>query len=306
MNISYLKTPVVLIIFRRPDVTEKVFEAIREAQPRTLLVIADGPRSDRPGEDEQCAATRRIIDRVDWNCEVLKNYSDINLGCGVRPATGISWVFEQFEEAIILEDDCLPHPNFFPFCEELLERYRDDQRVMSITGDKSASSPDPYSYYFSKYFSCWGWATWRRAWKYYDFNMEAFPELVEKNWFYNFLSTRQLADFWLENFKSVANPANSNTWDHQWQLASWLQSGLSIRPNANLVCNLGFNADATHTFDSDYAAGYQPIFESMSFPQRHPKYVTPDWQTERVIEEQLLRHRNLTWRIARKMRKLFS
>jgi hypothetical protein len=129
-----LKTPVALIIFKRPDTTERVFETIRQAKPPKLLVVADGPRTDQPGEAEKCAATRAIIDRVDWDCEVLKNYSDSNLGCGLRPATGISWVFEQVEEAIVLEDDCVPHPTFFRFCEELLEYYRHDERIMSISG----------------------------------------------------------------------------------------------------------------------------------------------------------------------------
>ena len=130
-----MRTPVVFIIFSRPDLTARVFAEIARARPEKLLVIADGPRPDREGEDAKCAATRAIIERVDWPCEILKNYSNVNLGCGHRPATGLRWVFEQVEEAIILEDDCVPHPTFFRFCEELLEHYRDDERVMHISGD---------------------------------------------------------------------------------------------------------------------------------------------------------------------------
>ena len=130
-----LTTPVAFIIFNRPDTTEQVFQRIREAKPKKLLVIADGPRENRIGEDEKCAKTRAIIDQVDWDCEVLKNYSSINLGCGKRPATGITWVFEQVEEAIILEDDCLPHPTFFRFCQEMLQRYATDERIMHISGN---------------------------------------------------------------------------------------------------------------------------------------------------------------------------
>ncbi len=128
-----LKTPVVFIIFKRPDTTERVFEVIRQTKPTKLLVVADGARTDRPGEADKCAAVRAIIECVDWDCKVLKNYSEINLGCGKRVSSGLDWVFDNVEEAIILEDDCLPHPTFFRFCEELLERYRYDTRVSSIS-----------------------------------------------------------------------------------------------------------------------------------------------------------------------------
>src|SRR5437868_7090749 len=159
------KTPVALIIFRRPQFTEQVFQALARVQPRQLFVIADGPRPDVEGEAELCRATRAIIDRVDWQCEVIKNYLETNLGCGRRPATGISWVFDQVEEAIILEDDCVPGPSFFPFCEELLARYRDDERIMHIAGStyEHGLLPTPYSYCFSHFNGAWGWASWRRA-----------------------------------------------------------------------------------------------------------------------------------------------
>ncbi|MEW6491011.1 MAG: glycosyltransferase family 2 protein, partial [Cyanobacteriota bacterium] len=164
-----MKTPVVFIIFNRPDTTQKVFEAIRQAHPPLLFVIADGPRPNKPGEDQKCAATRAIIDQVDWDCEVLTNYSEINLGCERRVSSGLNWVFDTVEEAIILEDDCLPHPTFFSFCEELLDYYRNDQRVMVITGQnvQFGRKRTDYTYYFSRYNHCWGWASWRRAWRSY-------------------------------------------------------------------------------------------------------------------------------------------
>ena len=130
-----METPVVFVIFSRPETTARVFEAIRQAQPAMLLVIADGPRPDRPEDVERCAATRAIIEQVDWDCEVLKNYADENMGCGKRPASGFTWAFEQVEQAIILEDDCLPHPSFFTYCETLLDYYRHDTRIMHINGN---------------------------------------------------------------------------------------------------------------------------------------------------------------------------
>jgi hypothetical protein len=172
---SFLETPVVLIIFKRVDATQKVFDIIRQVQPKKLLVIADGARPDKEGEAEKCQQTRAIIDQVDWDCEVLRCFSERNLGCGVRISTGLQWVFEHVEEAIILEDDCLPHPTFFTFCSEMLDRYRDESRVMSVSGCLFARSPSPESYYFSHYLSCCGWATWRRAWQCFDFNMAKLP-----------------------------------------------------------------------------------------------------------------------------------
>src|SRR5512139_3287315 len=165
-----LKTPVAFIIFNRPDTAERVFAEIAKARPPKLLVVADGPRANRSGEAEKCAATRAIIDRVDWDCEVLTNFSDTNLGCKNRVSSGIDWVFEQVPEAIILEDDCLPHPTFFRFCEELLERYRDDERIGMISGDnfQLGQKRTDASYYFSRYNHIWGWASWRRAWRHYD------------------------------------------------------------------------------------------------------------------------------------------
>ena len=166
-------TPIVFLIFNRPDTTKRVFEAIRQAKPKKLLVVADGPRDDRQGEAEKCAAVRSIIDTVDWDCKVLTNYADVNLGCGLRVSSGLDWVFEQVEEAIILEDDCLPHPSFFPFCEEMLDLYRHDERIMHIAGTNSLEEwkSDVQSYHFSYTGGIWGWATWQRAWKYYHFKM---------------------------------------------------------------------------------------------------------------------------------------
>ena len=156
-----MTTPVALLIFNRPECTERVFAAIRQAKPSMLLAIADGPRPDRPDDIAKCAAARAIIDRVDWDCEVFKNYADTNLGCGVRPATGISWVFDRVETAIILEDDCIPHPDFFRYCDELLTRYRDDERVMHISGNNFWAGKYQHedSYLFSRYTLSWGWAT---------------------------------------------------------------------------------------------------------------------------------------------------
>ena len=189
MSDRQLKTPVAFIIFKRPEETQRVFAEIRKVKPPKLLVVADGPRPDKPGEDRQCAAARAIIEQVDWECEVLQNYADRNLGCRLRVSSGLDWVFDTVEEAIIIEDDCLPHPTFFRFAEELLERYRDDSRIMSISGQnvQFGRKRTDYSYYFSRYNHCWSWASWRRAWQYYDVEMKIWPKIRDSSFLKNIL-----------------------------------------------------------------------------------------------------------------------
>ncbi|MCX5679732.1 MAG: glycosyltransferase family 2 protein, partial [Candidatus Omnitrophica bacterium] len=174
-----LETPVVLTIFNRPDKTELVFNAISKARPRQLFVIADGPRPDAPGENERCLDARAIIERVDWDCCLRKNYSDVNMGCKRRVSSGLDWVFSSVEEAILLEDDTLPSHSFLFFCQELLEKYRYDNRINYISGTnyQLGKSRTDYSYFFSRYASFWGWATWRRAWRHYDVDMKSWPQV---------------------------------------------------------------------------------------------------------------------------------
>ncbi|MFB2839736.1 glycosyltransferase family 2 protein [Floridanema evergladense] len=275
-----MKTAVAFLIFKRPDTTKKVFEAIRQAKPPKLLVVADGPRPDRPDEMEKCAATRKIIDSIDWQCELLTNYSDSNLGCKNRVSSGLDWVFENVEEAIILEDDCLPHPTFFPFCEELLEYYRDDTRIMSVCGDSSRSKlkRTNYSYFFSCTTPIWGWATWRRAWQYYDVNMKLWPLIKDGNWCKDILFQPEIIEAWENKFQNVYS-GTIDTWDYQWTFACWIQNGLSAIANVNLISNCGFHAEATHTKEIDHRLANQPT-KAMEFPLKHPPFVIRDTQAE--------------------------
>lgn len=281
-----LKTPVALIIFKRPDTTRRVFEAIRQARPTKLFVIADGPRADRPDEAEKCAASRAIIEQVDWHCEVLKNYSETNLGCGSRPATGITWVFEQVEEAIVLEDDCLPHPTFFRFCEELLEKYREDTRIMHISGNnfQFGRSRSNYSYYFSRYPHIWGWATWRRAWEKYDFEMKLLPEFIQRNWLDDILKDERYVQYWKQILKENYQLSKKSTWDYQWTFNCWTQSGLSILPKINLVSNIGFGLDATHTKKQNNKLANMPL-EAIEFPLNHPPFIIQDVKADNFTQQ---------------------
>ncbi|MBW4590064.1 glycosyltransferase [Aetokthonos hydrillicola Thurmond2011] len=275
-----LKTPVCFTIFNRPDTTQKVFEAIRQVKPPLLLIISDGPRSDKLGEVEKCNAVRAIVDQIDWKCELLKNFSDINMGLKHRISSGLDWVFNIVEEAIILEDDCLPHPTFFRFCEDLLEHYRYDERVMLITGTnfQFGLKRTNYSYYFSRYIDCWGWATWKRAWQNFDFEMKQWPEIRDNNWLIDILQDPVEAASWSNIFQNTYD-GHINSWAYRWKLACWIQSGLTIIPNRNLVSNIGFNIDAVHTKDSRSPFANTPV-EEIDFPLNHPKFVIRDAESD--------------------------
>lgn len=280
-----LTAPVAFIIFNRPDTTQKVFNAIREAKPPKLLVIADGARHHKEGEAELCQQTRAIIEQVDWDCEVLVNYSDVNLGCRKRVSSGLDWVFEQVEEAIILEDDCLPHPTFFRYCQELLEKYRDDERIMMISGDnfQFGRKRTEYSYYFSRYGHIWGWASWKRAWQKNDDSMKLWQELRDTNWLHNFLENEQATAYWSRIFQSVYD--GFDTWDYIWLFTLWANNGLTILPNVNLISNIGFGS-GTHTTSQNSPLADMPL-ESLSFPLSHPPYITRNTDADDFTEKTL-------------------
>lgn len=265
-----MTVPVIFIIFNRPDVTRQVFETIRAARPRKLLVIADGPRTNRPGEAEKCTATRAIIDGVDWDCEVLRNFSETNMGCCLRISSGITWAFELVDKAIILEDDCVPSASFFPYCADLLDRYESDDRVMQVSGNNylfgHAATAD--SYYFSRHPHVWGWATWRRAWAKYDLNMTRWPEIRDRRLFDQYFPKTMERYYWESIFQSVYD-GNIESWAYRWVYSMWANSGLSIAPARNLVRNIGFShTDATHTKgDSAYSSLGA---EELSLPLTHP------------------------------------
>ncbi len=243
-----LSTPVALFVFNRPAQTQQVFARIRAARPKRLFLAADGARDER--ERARCDEVRAIVSRVDWDCEVRRNYSDVNLGCATRIASAVSWVFESCDDAIFLEDDTLPSASFFPFCEAILERYRDDQRVMHVAGNnfQGGHVRGPYSYFFSRYTHIWGWATWRRAWKHYDFGMSAWPEFRQQGLMRSVCDDAYEASYWSGEFDRMATDSLAyNDWGLQWMFACWSRSGLAVHPQVNLVANVGFGPEATHT-----------------------------------------------------------
>jgi hypothetical protein len=281
---QFLRTPVVFIIFNRPEIACRVFEEIRRARPLQLLVIADGPRAQCPDDITTCREVRRLVTKIDWNCEVKTNFSEENLGCGKRISTGLDWVFANVEEAVILEDDCLPHPSFFQFCEELLGKYRTDERIMHISGDnfQFGQTRGSASYYFSRHTHIWGWATWRRAWKHFDADIRCWPEVRERRALQSIWADQDTLDYWTNIFQLVYQ-GKIGTWDYQWTLACWLQNALSILPNVNLVSNIGFSSGATHTKSRSPFA--ELTTQAMAFPLAHPRFVLADQQADRFTQQ---------------------
>ncbi|MFB2875873.1 glycosyltransferase family 2 protein [Floridanema aerugineum] len=298
--------PIAVIIFKRPDKTKQLLEIIRQVQPSQLFVIADAPRHDQPGELELCKATQMIFDNIDWDCQVYRNYAQENLGCGFRPASGISWVFDHVEEAIILEDDCMPDLSFFQFCQELLEKYRDDQRIMHITGNSYCvmDEQQPYSYIFSRYISSWGWATWRRAWQYYDFDMKKWDEIRKTNFLWDILNGDRHA---IKNWQTILDTVyekHDDCWDYQWMFTCWLQGGLSIIPTVNLVSNIG--DDGTHTTIDNQPYLLRPA-QAIEFPLKHPIAMVRNTKIDRQIQNDLYDWYPPLWqKVQQRLKRIFK
>lgn len=305
MRLEKLLTPVLFIVFNRLDTTRRVFEAIRHAQPSRLYIAADGPREDKLGEDLKVREVRAyVMNLIDWKCEVKTLFREENLGCKRAVSSAIDWFFENEEEGIILEDDCLPDEHFFPFCVQLLEKYRDNERVMMISGDNFLGEPvtPADSYYFSKYCHIWGWASWRRAWKHYDVSMRLWPQ-VRVDGFSKMVDSQEYF-FWKWGFDHTFG-GQIDSWDYQWSFACWMNKGIEIMPTVNLVSNLGCGEDSTHTKKGDHRIAALRT-QSLNFPLKHPESVVVDRQADRVSRELFFKLSFLqyVWKIFKGMARL--
>jgi hypothetical protein len=301
---NQLSAPVALIVFNRPETTRRVFAAIAAARPERLLLIADGPRADRPGEAERCAEVREIVSKVDWPCRVDTNFATKNMGCAARVISGLNWVFSLVEEAVILEDDCLPDPSFFRFCSELLERYRDHCQVGYIGGSNvlQRSFPFSYSYFFSSISGIWGWATWRRAWSAFDEKLTTWPEVKREGLLDHALPNGEIVSFWSKIFDSMYAGTGPSAWDYQWLYTSWTNNWVSILPSRNLVQNIGFGPEATHTSNLDPFLAVPPF--PLEFPLRHPPVIIP-WSGQATLFQKLFYTPSILQRIRRRLRRTF-
>lgn len=243
-----MHTAVLFLVFNRPDTTAQVFKKIRQAKPSRLYVAADGPREENDEDKNEIIKVQEIATRVDWPCEVKTLFRNKNLGCKKAVSSAITWFFENEEQGIILEDDCLPNLDFFNFCENLLDRYVKDERVSAITGNNFQNDQwrGNASYYFSKYNHCWGWATWRRSWQNYDGDIKFWPRWSKSKAWADFISNKVERKYWKNIFQRV-HSGQINSWAYPWTACTWYKEGLIVTPNVNLVSNIGFGERATHT-----------------------------------------------------------
>lgn len=275
--------PVLLLVYKRPQHVARVIEALRAVQCPTLYVAADGPRHDIAGEAARCAAARAAALQVDWPCRVETRFLETNHGCARAVSSAITWFFEHHDRGIILEEDCIPHPSFFRFCDELLEVYADDDRIGVITGNnfQRGHVRGSASYYFSRYPHCWGWATWRRAWARFDFDAcAAYQDDPSPHRSLPALGFSEAAYWAAMRRLTVAGFADS--WANRWMHSLWRHDMLTITPQRNLVVNIGFGPDATHTKTTP---SQPPDPQAVEFPLQHPQTVGSDEQADRLIAQ---------------------
>ncbi len=268
--------PVLFLIFNRKEETLKVFEVIKKIKPKKLYIASDGYRLDRSDEKYIVEELRKIIsDGINWNCELKTLFREKNLGCRTAVEDAINWFFDNEESGIILEDDCLPSLSFFRFCDELLDYYKEDERIMCISGDnfQRGIMRGKYTYYYSQLPHIWGWATWKRAWKLNKKTIENYNELCREKVFNNLSLKKSINQMWFKNINETFK-GNIIAWDYIWTLTNFINSGLTIIPNKNLVKNIGFGKNATHTLNKINKLIVEQ--EELIFPLTHPISILSD------------------------------
>lgn len=282
MSNSQLTTAVLFLVFNRLDTTKRVFDAIRKVSPPRLYIAADGPRLSHPDEQEKIQAVRSYVtNNIDWQCEVKTLFRDQNLGCKRAVESAITWFFDHEEMGIILEDDCLPSQSFFWFCESLLEKYKFDTRLMMISGFNKQGEwkPSKNDYFFSQLGGIWGWASWARAWKLYDPEMESLSTIISEGYLRGLLGYKlgRLREHQMIQVKS----RSIDTWDYYWGLSRHANSGLSCVPSKNLIKNLGFGNGATHTRINQ--APRNNSLHEINFPLKTNEIVIAESQYDRLF-----------------------
>jgi len=278
-----MDTPILFLIFNRPDTTQRVFESIRAIKPKRLFVAADGPRPNKETDKKLCQETRDIIKNIDWECEVKTLFREKNLGCKIAVSSAISWYFENVNEGIILEDDCLPNKSFFDFCEIMLEKYRDNEKIGMITGDNfvpneilNTIDPDAQRYYFERPVYLWGWASWKRAWVKYDLEMKGWPQAQKTDFLYSIFKNRNVSMFYNSLFQMTYD-GRATTWDPQWFLSILSNNMFCIMPPRNLVTNIGIVGEHSNKAGSFNGMSTQSISVKDLI---HPKIIAPDTEIE--------------------------
>jgi hypothetical protein len=310
-----METPILFIIFNRPDTTKLVFEQIRKARPKKLFIAADGPRENNQHDEEKCTQAQKIAKQIDWPCELQTRFLQDNHGCGHAPSSAINWFFHHVDRGIILEDDCLPNQSFFLFCEKLLDFYQNDSRVMHIAGTsyfEHLNNSTDGSYFFSRIPKIWGWATWRRAWEKYDFFMENFDDFEKNHEIKNIFDQELTQIAWNSTFqqvrKHIKGPETTSVWDFQWTYTLFSHNGLCINPTRNLVKNIGFGENATHTKEDNPLIANTKTEEIDFAKFQHQQFFLPDkdeelWTLEHVFNIKI--PNGIVWETKKLLKKKF-
>jgi hypothetical protein len=261
------ETPVLLLAFNRPEHTKKVLEVLRKVKPTQLYVAVDGPRLGSESDEQGCKAVRYLFDELSWDCQLHTLFRDDNLGCARSVSVAITWFFEHVESGIILEDDCVPSLSFFPYCRELLETHRSDERIMHIGSNnfQNGKIRGRADYYYSIFNHLWGWATWREAWEKFQFDIDPAGSDTMRE----FVGSEKMWNYFQKQFESTVE-GKMDSWGFRWTYSCWKNQGLSIVPNKNLVSNIGFGENSTHTSSISSPQNNVPSYE-LTFPLRHPK-----------------------------------
>lgn len=277
---SLFEIPILLITFNRPNHTKKVFDEVKMQKPKRLYVFQDGCRDGNISDIEKCLAVKKnFSESINWNCELKTFYSNVNLGCGKGPQTAISWFFENEEYGIILEDDCLPHPDFFSYCKELLIKYKDINKVMFIGATTYHDLyPSVYSYFFTKHPVVGAWASWRRAWNGYDFDLFNLDAEILKDKLKKQLKSKAEIDWWIHRLNEMKNDKSKHYWDYQFHIHLYLNDGVAIMPRRNMISNIGFDSEGTHTKSNDDNRGYRQTYSCM--PLIHPYQINVNKELE--------------------------
>jgi hypothetical protein len=279
-----LHTPILLLIFNRPEKAMKVLDSIRTTRPTKLYISADGPRNDEEKELTDLTRTK-ILENVDWDCEIKTLFREKNLGCKIAVSEGITWFFKHENMGIILEDDCVPITDFYRFCEEMLRKYKNDPRISSISGSNPFIDKPPinYSYFFSRYNRIWGWATWRRAWSMFDVYMLNWPEVKKNKIHYGFFTDlREVKHF--ERIWDMCYSNKIDTWDYQWFFTKKMMSSLTLVSNENLIQNIGFDKSGTHIRKEKLGLNMNTVKE-IAFPLTHPKFIVSNYEIDEATKK---------------------
>jgi hypothetical protein len=306
--------PILFLVFNREALTKKVFDVIRKSEPSQLFIAADGPRKGNKYDTLACQKTRGIVSHIDWKCEVHTLFRDDNLGCKVAITSAIDWFFENVEQGIILEDDCLPSESFFWFCDEILEKYRLNDNIMQINGNFHLHNAKDFSnsYYFSKLNACWGWATWKRAWKNFDTNMSGYIDFKKSKGIEGYYEDKEVAS-WMKGYLDDASLPTCGIWSTQWAYAIMKNDGLCINPTVNLVNNIGFFDSPTSGVHESFSGYSKYLLEEID-EIVHPKNISYNCQNDKLefteviknTDPRLLVKKNIRYYLTRVKSKLLS